>query len=80
MTKLVSKWNYPTTVRFGAGRIAEIADALKFAGIERPLFVTDPGLWSAKTAPPALAVLFSSVLPVIEALLSSKWTPPPVGL
>jgi alcohol dehydrogenase class IV len=31
-------------VRFGAGRISEIADALKFAGIERPLFVTDPGL------------------------------------
>ncbi|TIM18048.1 MAG: iron-containing alcohol dehydrogenase, partial [Mesorhizobium sp.] len=21
MSKLISKWNYPTTVRFGAGRI-----------------------------------------------------------
>ncbi len=28
MTKLVSKWNYPTTVRFGAGRIKELPDAL----------------------------------------------------
>jgi alcohol dehydrogenase class IV len=44
MAKLVSKWNYPTTVRFGAGRIAELPDALQVAGIKRPLFVTDPGL------------------------------------
>ncbi len=44
MTKLFSKWNYPTTVRFGAGRIAELAEALKATGISRPLFVTDPGL------------------------------------
>jgi len=44
MTKLVSKWNYPTTVRFGAGRISELPDALAATGIKRPLFVTDPGL------------------------------------
>jgi alcohol dehydrogenase len=31
-------------VRFGAGRIAELGDACKAAGIQRPLFVTDPGL------------------------------------
>ncbi len=39
-----ANWNYPTSVRFGAGRIAELADAYKAAGIQRPLFVTDPGL------------------------------------
>lgn len=39
-----SNWNYPTGVRFGAGRIAELADACKANGITRPLFVTDPGL------------------------------------
>ena len=39
-----SNWNYPTSVRFGAGRIAELADACKANGIERPLLVTDPGL------------------------------------
>ncbi|MBP6014685.1 MAG: iron-containing alcohol dehydrogenase [Alphaproteobacteria bacterium] len=39
-----ANWNYPTSVRFGAGRIAELADVCKGAGIARPLFVTDPGL------------------------------------
>ncbi|TIU73608.1 MAG: iron-containing alcohol dehydrogenase, partial [Mesorhizobium sp.] len=28
MSKLISKWNYPTTVRFGAGRIKELPDVL----------------------------------------------------
>ncbi|MDX1432970.1 MAG: iron-containing alcohol dehydrogenase [Gammaproteobacteria bacterium] len=37
-------WNYPTAVRFGVGRIAELADACRAAGIERPLLVTDRGL------------------------------------
>ena len=41
-----ANWNYPTSVRFGAGRISELADACKVAGIQRPLFVTDPGLAS----------------------------------
>jgi alcohol dehydrogenase len=39
-----ANWNYPTNVRFGAGRIAELADACKANKIQRPLFVTDPGL------------------------------------
>jgi alcohol dehydrogenase class IV len=39
-----ANWNYPTSVRFGVGRIAELADACKTAGMARPLFVTDPGL------------------------------------
>jgi alcohol dehydrogenase len=41
-----ANWNYPTSVRFGVGRIAELADACKVAGMARPLFVTDPGLAS----------------------------------
>jgi alcohol dehydrogenase len=41
---LRANWNYPTSVRFGAGRIAELADALAAAGIARPLLVTDPGI------------------------------------
>jgi alcohol dehydrogenase class IV len=44
MTDLVANWNYPTSVRFGAGRISELADACKAAGISRPLLVTDAGL------------------------------------
>ncbi|MEO8757397.1 MAG: iron-containing alcohol dehydrogenase [Devosia sp.] len=39
-----SNWNYPTTIRFGAGRVAELPDALKAAGIKKPLLVTDAGL------------------------------------
>jgi alcohol dehydrogenase class IV len=39
---LIAKWNYPTTVRFGAGRISELAEACTAAGIKNPLFVTDP--------------------------------------
>jgi alcohol dehydrogenase class IV len=41
---LTAKWNYPTTVRFGAGRISELAEACTASGIKNPLFVTDPGL------------------------------------
>jgi alcohol dehydrogenase len=41
---LKANWNYPTAVRFGPGRIAELAQACRAAGIERPLLVTDSGL------------------------------------
>lgn len=41
---LNGNWNYPTKIRFGAGRIRELADAARAAGISRPLLVTDPGL------------------------------------
>lgn len=44
MTNLTGNWSYPTAIRFGAGRIAEIVDACKAAGISRPLLVTDRGL------------------------------------
>ena len=41
---LTANWNYPTPIRFGSGRISEIGDACKAAGITKPLFVTDKGL------------------------------------
>lgn len=41
---LKGNWNYPTVVRFGAGRINELAEACRQLGIKRPLLVTDPGL------------------------------------
>lgn len=37
-------WSYPTTMKFGAGRIAELPAACAQAGIKRPLLVTDKGL------------------------------------
>ncbi|MEH6831688.1 MAG: iron-containing alcohol dehydrogenase [Sulfitobacter sp.] len=39
-----ANWSYPTSIRFGAGRISEIADACAVAGITKPLLVTDRGL------------------------------------
>ncbi|MDO6732021.1 iron-containing alcohol dehydrogenase [Marinovum sp. 2_MG-2023] len=41
---LTANWSYPTAIRFGAGRITEIADACATAGITKPLLVTDRGL------------------------------------
>ncbi len=43
---LKANWNYPAPIRFGTGRIVEIADACNAAGIARPLLVTDRGLAS----------------------------------
>jgi alcohol dehydrogenase class IV len=41
---LVGNWNYPTAVRFGAGRIRELGAVVKAAAISRPLLVTDAQL------------------------------------
>ncbi|MBX8528730.1 iron-containing alcohol dehydrogenase [Pseudomonas cichorii] len=34
-------WNYPTSIRVGAGRVRELADACRATGIKRPLLITD---------------------------------------
>jgi len=39
-----ANWNYPTSIRVGPGRIAELPEACKSLGIHRPLLVTDSGL------------------------------------
>lgn len=54
---LTSKWNFPTTVLFGPGRIAELPAVLASAGIARPLFVTDPGLAKLPVVADTLAIL-----------------------
>ncbi|MFO1351118.1 MAG: iron-containing alcohol dehydrogenase [Gammaproteobacteria bacterium] len=41
---LRGNWNYPTSIRFGAGRIAELPAACQELGMKRPLLITDPGL------------------------------------
>ncbi len=43
---LTGNWSYPTSIRFGAGRISEIGEACIEAGISKPLLVTDRGLKS----------------------------------
>ncbi len=52
-----ANWSYPTAIRFGAGRIAEIAEACKVAGITRPLLVTDRGLAKMEITARALTLL-----------------------
>lgn len=39
-----ANWNYPTAIRFGAGRVAELGEACAALGIASPLLVTDPAL------------------------------------
>jgi alcohol dehydrogenase class IV len=69
---LKGNWNYPTAIRFGAGRIAELPQACRDAGMQRPLLVTDPGLARLAMVQDALAAcraaglgvaLFSDVKP-----------------
>jgi alcohol dehydrogenase len=57
MMDLRANWNYPTTVRFGAGRISELADAVKAAGMSHPLFVTDPNLAKLPMTQKAIALI-----------------------
>ncbi|MEX3017921.1 iron-containing alcohol dehydrogenase [Gymnodinialimonas hymeniacidonis] len=54
---LTGNWSYPTAIRFGAGRIEELADACTQAGITRPLLVTDTGLADLPITVQALDVL-----------------------
>lgn len=55
--KLVGNWSYPTTVRFGAGRISELPDACRAAGMRKPLLVTDRGLAGMAITAQALDLL-----------------------
>ena len=44
MTTLRGNWNYPTSIKFGAGRIVELPEHCRALGMQRPLLVTDAGL------------------------------------
>ena len=55
--QLTGNWSYPTSIRFGAGRINEIADACNAAGMNKPLLVTDRGLANLPITQDTLALL-----------------------
>lgn len=55
-------WNYPTAIRFGAGRIGELAEVCRSQGILRPLLVTDSGLALAPITTAALDSLLAADL------------------
>ena len=55
--KLAGNWSYPTSIKFGAGRIAELPAACAQAGIKNPLLVTDKGLANLPITVAALDLL-----------------------
>ncbi|HEX8450308.1 MAG TPA: iron-containing alcohol dehydrogenase [Allosphingosinicella sp.] len=65
MTLPYANWNYPTAIRFGAGRVAELGEACRALGMSRPLLVTDPALAQlpmvAQAVRTAGAALFSAI-------------------
>ena len=60
---LTGTWSYPTQVRFGPGRIAELPRACKSLGMTRPLLVTDPGLAALPMVAEAVAANEAAGLP-----------------
>jgi alcohol dehydrogenase class IV len=57
-----ANWSYPTAIRFGAGRMSELAEACKATGMKRPLLITDRGLAKLPIAGQALDILESAGL------------------
>ncbi len=60
---LNANWSYPTAIRFGAGRIAELGASCNIAGIARPLIVTDRGVAPLPILQEARAALDAAGLP-----------------
>jgi len=60
---ITANWSYPTAIRFGAGRIQELAEACKAVGISNPLFVTDKGLADLPITATARKVLDDAGMP-----------------
>jgi Alcohol dehydrogenase, class IV len=57
MSAPTANWSYPTAIKFGPGRVKELADHCKAAGITKPLLVTDKALASLPITAQALDIL-----------------------
>ncbi len=57
-------WSYPTSVRFGVGRIRELAASCAALGIKNPLLVTDSGLAGSAMIGDAISAATEAGLPV----------------
>ncbi len=53
---LTGNWNYPSSIRAGAGRIRELAACCQALGMQAPLLVTDPGLAALPLVSEAVAI------------------------
>jgi alcohol dehydrogenase class IV len=56
-------WNFPTPIRFGAGRVRELPDACRELGMTRPLLVTDAGLANSDIVQQSMAICEQAGLP-----------------
>ncbi len=64
MTKSISgNWNFPTTMRFGPGVIAQLAAACRELGMSSPLLITDSGLADLAMVRDAIAANEADGLP-----------------
>jgi len=61
--QLTGRWNYPTNIRFGPGKLAELPTACRELGMKRPLLVTDAGLASLPIVAKAVALCAADKLP-----------------
>jgi len=50
-------WSYPTAIKFGVGRVAELADHCRAVGMTKPLLVTDKALVALPITAQALDIL-----------------------
>jgi alcohol dehydrogenase class IV len=55
-------WSYPTAIKFGVGRISELAEHVAGIGMKKPLFVTDKALAALPITAAALDVLAAAGL------------------
>ncbi len=54
---ITANWSYPTAIKFGAGRIKELAEHCKAVGMKKPLLITDRGLAPMPITQNALDIL-----------------------
>ncbi|MEM1362357.1 MAG: iron-containing alcohol dehydrogenase [Pseudomonadota bacterium] len=76
MSDFTANWSFPTAIRFGPGRIAELSAACREAGLTKPLLVTDPGLAALPMISDAMAALEASGL---QPALYTDLRPNPVA-
>ena len=73
---MVTSWNFPTSIRFGAGAITELPQTCRGLGMKNPLFVTDPVLVTLDVTKRVLSILKEAGL---EHGVFSSMKPNPVG-
>jgi hypothetical protein len=72
LSRYHANWNYPTAIRFGIGRIAELPQACGALAMRRPLLVTDPGLADSAMVQQAAASVGAEVFSRIKGNPSGR--------